>query len=213
MTVLKKKLTKKVETKLENSKQVQAPVIPQEETPKRVKVNPKAVAEERKARIFNLDEELKEEGAIFPCPVEMGGNLNIDNTYLTLPQDMTEVPSRLLGNYLNAYTQQRSYTRTLIGWQECNTEGAKRNYYDKFLPVYEELSKQKLSETAKELMANNDPTVKDAFLDYKDEKQKLKMLGYSLASIEDAIFLISREISRRGSDIDIDFRNDNVSRR
>lgn len=206
MAVLKKK--KNIVKKVEDSKQ--EGTTPQ---PPKKKVNPRAVAEERKARIFSLDEELKEQGAIFPCPSEMGGNLNIDNEYLSLPKDMTEVPSRLLGNYLNAYTQQRSYTRTLIGWQECHTEGAKRNYYDRFLPVYEELSKQKLSETAKELMANNDPSVKEVFLDYKDEKQKLKMLGYSLASIEDAIFLISREISRRGADFDIDNRNDNVSRR
>lgn len=208
MALLKKKtpLVKK-----ENSIQPKGTEL--KPVPQKVKVNPKAVAEERKARINSLDEELKKEGAIFPCPVEMGGNLNIDNEYLTLPKDMTEVPSRLLGNYLNAYTQQRSYTRTLIGWQECHTEGAKRLYFDKFLPVYEELCKQKLSETAKELMANNDSSVKEAFLEYKDEKQKLKLLGYSLASIEDAIFLISREISRRGADIDLENRNDNVSRR
>lgn len=207
MALLKKKSLVKKEDSTQTRGTSPKPVPPRD------KVNPKAVAEERKARITQLDEELKKEGAIFPCPVEMGGNLNIDNEYLTLPRDMTEVPSRLLGNYLNAYTQQRSYTRTLIGWQECHTEGAKRLYFDKFLPVYEELCKQKLSETAKELMANNHETVKEVFLDYKDEKQKLKMLGYSLASIEDAIFLISREISRRGADIDLETRNDNVSRR
>lgn len=205
MALLKKKPS--VNKEVEDSK------VPPKQVPERKKVNPKAVAEERKARIYELEDELKKEGAIFPCPVEMGGNLNIDNEYLVLPKDMTEVPSRILGNYLNAYTQQRSYTRTLIGWQECHTEGAKRLYFDKFLPVYEELCKQKLSETAKELMANNDPSVKEVFLDYKDEKQKLKMLSYSLASIEDAIFLISREISRRGADIDLENRNDNVSRR
>ena len=177
------------------------------------KVNPKKIAEERKARIYTLEDELIQEGVIFAKPVELGGNLNIDNDYLTLPKDMTDVPSRLLGNYLNAYTQQRSYMRTLIGWQETVVEGAKRNYFDKYLPVYTELCKQKLSETAKELLANNDETVKDLFLNYKDEKQKLKMIGYSLASIEDAIFLISREISRRGTDFSTETRNDNISRR
>lgn len=177
------------------------------------KLNPKKVAEERKARIYTLDTELKNEGALISCPSEMGGNLNINHEYLTLPKDLTDTASPELGNYLNAYTQQRSYTRTLIGWQEVVVEGVKRLYYDKFVPVYSELSKQKLSETAKELMANNDPIVKDTFLDYKDEKQKLKMLCYSLASIEDCIFLISREISRRGADFDKDIRNENIQRR
>ena len=177
------------------------------------KVNPKAIAQERKTLLERVTSELEEQGVPNICPSENGGILNIDNDYLVLPKDLTEIPSKYLGNYLNSYTQNRMYMRTLIGWQELHVEGAKRIYYDKFLPVYEELSKQKLSETAKELMANNDPSVKEAFLNYKDEKQKLKMIGYSLASIEDAIFLISREISRRGADFNTDQRNDNVSRR
>lgn len=177
------------------------------------KVNPKKIAEERKSLLENISKDLEEQGVPVIAPVELGGVLNIDNDYLVLPKDLTDIPSRLLGNYLNSYTQNRMYMRTLIGWQETVVEGAKRNYFDKYLPVYTELCKQKLSETAKELLANNDETVKDLFLNYKDEKQKLKMIGYSLASIEDAIFLISREISRRGADFSTETRNDNVSRR
>lgn len=188
-------------------------IKPKEEEKTPTKLNPKKIAEERKARIYSLDKELQQEGALISCPSEMGGNLNINNEYLTLPKDLTDTASQELGNYLNAYTQQRSYTRTLIGWQEVVVEGAKRLYYDKFVPVYSELSKQKLSETAKELLANNDPLVKDTFLDYKDEKQKLKMLSYSLASIEDCIFLISREISRRGADFINENRNESIQRR
>lgn len=183
------------------------------ETSTKPKINPKKVAEERKTLLEQVTTELEEQGVPNICPSEQGGILNIDNEYLVLPKDLTEIPSKYLGNYLNSYTQNRMYMRTLIGWQELHVEGAKRNYYDKFLPVYEELCKQKLSETAKELMANNDPSVKDLFMSYRDEKQKLKMIGYSLASIEDAIFLISREISRRGADFNTDQRNDNVSRR
>lgn len=177
------------------------------------KINPKKVAQERKSLLESITSELAEQGVPNICPSEMGGVLNIDSTYLNLPKDLTDIPSRLLGNYLNSYTQNRMYMRTLIGWQELHVEGAKRNYYDKFLPIYTELCKQKLSETAKELMANNHEDVKEAFLNYKDEKQKLRMLSYSLASIEDAIFLISREISRRGNDFNIDNRNDNVQGR
>lgn len=180
--------------------------------PKQGKVNPKKIAEER-ARIYSLDSELEEQGVLFSKPKELGGNLDIDHKYLSIPRDLTEIPSQHLGNYLNSHTQQRAYTRTLIGWQETVVEGAKRDYYDKFVPVYTELSKQKLSETAKDLMTNNHPKVKESFINYRDEKQKLKMIMYSLDSIEDAIFLISREISRRGADHYTESRNDNVSRR
>lgn len=177
---------------------------------KKAKVNPKKIAEERKSLVDRITGDLEDKGVPNVYPSEQGGILNIDNEYLSLPRDLTDIPSSFLGNYLNSFTQQRMYTRTLIGWQEINVEGSKRLYYDKFVPVYEELSKQKLSETAKELMVNNNEAVKELFLDYKDEKQKLKMLNYSLASIEDAIFLISREISRRGSDFDKENRNMNV---
>lgn len=180
----------------------------EEQAPK--KVNPKAIAKERLSLLDRLTSELEKDGVPNIIPSEQGGILNIDNEYLILPRDITEVPSHDLGNYLNAFTQQKMYMRTLIGWQEATVEGAKRNYYDKFIPIYEELCKNKMSETAKELQANNHPTVKEVFLAYKDEKQKLSMLGYSLASVEDAIFNISREISRRGSDFNNENRMMNV---
>lgn len=174
------------------------------------KINPKQIARQRLA---NLDKEIIDSGVPNFSPIETGGMLNIDNDYLTLPRDMTEIPSRELGNFLNAFTQQKAYMRTLIGWQELATEGAKRNYYDKYTPYYAEYSKSKMSETSKETLINNLDDVKKHFLNYKDEKQKLKMLNYSLYSIEDSIFLISREISRRTGDFSSEIRNDNVQRR
>ena len=85
MALLKKKPS--VNKEVEDSK------VPPKQVPERKKVNPKAVAEERKARIYELEDELKKEGAIFPCPVEMGGNLNIDNEYLVLSKYNLFAPS------------------------------------------------------------------------------------------------------------------------
>jgi hypothetical protein len=180
---------------------------------KREKVNPMKIKEERKNLADSLTDELEQNGAIFFKPVEMGGNLNIDSDYLTLPKDLTETPSKMIGAYLNAFTQQRMYYRTLIGWQELNMEDAKRDYYDVSTPEYEELSKQKLSETAKDRILNNLKSVKPFFITYKNEKKKLMLFSYSLASIDDAIFLISREISRRGGDFNTEGRNESVQRR
>ncbi|MFI3211564.1 MAG: hypothetical protein R3Y64_11025 [Peptostreptococcaceae bacterium] len=176
----------------------------------KTKINPKRIVEDRQR---NLIKELEEEGVPVLAPTEIGGVLNIDSDYLILPKDLTDIPSRLLGNYLNSYTQNRMYMRTLIGWQEIKVENTKREYYNFFLPIYTELSKNKMSETSKELIANNDDSVKESFLVYKDEQQKLRLLQYSLSSIEDAIFLVSREISRRGSDFNTEQRNDSVQRR
>lgn len=199
--MLRKKLTKKeekVETKVST---------------KSKKVNPKKIAEERRGLLNRISDDLEQKGIPSVVPVEQEGILNINNEYLVLPKDLTDVPSVDLGNFLNAFTQQRMYTRTLIGWQELVVEDTKRMYYDKFVPVYEELSKNKMSETSKELIANNCNSVKEHFLNYKDEKYKLKSLNYHLLSIEDAIFLISREISRRGGDFNTESRNESVQRR
>lgn len=174
------------------------------------KFNPLKILKEKKLLVDEITDELKQKGVIFFTPEN---SLNIDEKFLVLPKDLTEIPSRLLGNYLNAFTQQRMYMRTLIGWQELIYEEAKRIYYDKSIPLYKELSKQKISETAKERIINNDEEVKEYFIKMKDEKKKLELLMYSLASIEDAIFLISREISRRNGDYEIENRNENVQNR
>ena len=180
------------------------------ETEVKKKLNPKEIAKDRMSLLDKITSDLEKDGVPNIVPSENGGILNINNEYLILPREITDVASPELGSYLNAFTQQKMYMRTLVGWQEIRVEEAKRKYYDKFMPVYEHLCQLKLSETAKELQANNSESVKDVFLAYKDEKQKLKMLNYSLASIEDGIFNISREISRRGADFNNENRYGNV---
>lgn len=207
MDVVKKEEKKSESKKVIKKSEKSTPVVEQST---KSKVNPKAIARERQSLLDKVTKDLEQQGVPNLVPSEMGGVLNIDHTFLTLPSDLTEIPSHHLGNYLNAYTQNRMYLRTLIGWQEIHTEDAKRLYYDKFVPIYNILSHNKMTEKAKEIQANNDDTVKEVFLNYKDEKQKLKTLMYTLDSLDDAIFLISREISRRGADFNNSFRNESV---
>ncbi len=186
---------------------------------KKQKINPLEVMKRRRALqegetlVDKLTDDLEQVGVVMFKPKEMGGHLNIDADYLTMPKDITETPSQYLGQYLNAFTQQRMYLRTLIGWQAILMEEAKREYYNVSEVKYRELSKSKLSETAKERELNSDLVIKPVFLEYKDCKRKLELLELNLASIEDAIFQISREISRRGADFETENRNHNVSRR
>lgn len=160
-----------------------------------------------------LTEELKDMGVAPFVPSEMQGHLNIDTEYLDLPQDITDTTSRELGQYLNAFTQQRMYMRTLIGWQQLWLEESKRNYYEASADIYRELTRTKLSETAKERELNSHEEVKPFFLEYKDHKRKLDLLTLNITSIEDAIFMISREVSRRTGDFNTESREHNVSRR
>ena len=180
--------------------------------PQKKKVNPKEVLSNRRSYCDEIHEELQEKGVDFFTPSESGGSLNIDNSYLTLPRNITEVTPRDLGEYLNAFTQQKMYMRTLVGYAEMFMEEARRAYMYASEDLYRELSHSRLSETAKEREVNSDPVVKPLFQEYMDCKNKVKLLNLNILSIEEAIFLISREVSRRNSDFDNETRGYNVSR-
>lgn len=176
------------------------------------KVNPKSVLNNRRSYCDDIHGELQEKGVDFFTPNESGGSLNIDNYYLSLPRNITGVTPRDLGEYLNAFTQQKMYMRTLVGYAEMFMEEARREYMYASEDLYRELSATKMSETAKEREVNADPVVKPLFEKYIDHKNKVKLLNLNIQSLEEAIFLISREVSRRTSDFDSETREYNVSR-
>ena len=170
------------------------------------KVNPKEL---RKQYLASVEDDLAADGVPF---FEPDINLNIDADYLTLPSRITEVTSRELGEYLNAFTQQKLYLRTLLGRTEVTLEQKKRLYVESSENYYKTLSNSKLSETAKERLINSEEGVKPKYYEYTEWLRKRDLLQYSIANIEDAIFLLSREVSRRGSDFDNENRNHNIGR-
>ena len=69
-----------------------------------------------------------------------------------------------------------------------------------------------MSEKAKDTEVNNHPDVLPLYNNYRDLQIKKSMLDLQLSNLEDAIFLISREISRRNGDFENETRNINVGR-
>lgn len=177
------------------------------------KINPKELIKKKQEYVDVVQEELEAKGVNFFSPSGDSPTLNIDVDYLELPKNITEVHARDLGEYLNAYTQQKMYMRTLIGWTECMKDEARREYMRASDAKYSELSKTKLSETAKEREVNSDPEIAPYYDNYMDLSNKLKLLNLNVSSIEDAIFMISREVSRRSGDFNNEMRNDNVQRK
>lgn len=177
------------------------------------KVNPKEVLNQKRSYCDTMHEELELKGVDFFTPSESGGTLHIDKGYLSLPQSITDVSARDLGEYLNAFTQQKMYLRTLLGYAELFSEEARREYMLASEPRYKELLGSKLSETAKEREVNADPNVRPSYEKYMDCKNKIKLLNLNISSIEEAIFMISREVSRRTGDFENERRDYNVQRR
>lgn len=171
------------------------------------KINPKALHKEYLER---TEKDLEDKGVVF---WEANVNLNIQDDYLILPAEITEIPSRELGEYLNAFTQQKMYLRTLCGRVEIEVERARRSYVKSSEKIYKILSNGKMSETAKERIINSDSEVEPYYYEFREWSQKLNMLNQNIANIEDAIFLLSREVSRRTSDYDDENRNYNVGKK
>lgn len=180
---------------------------------KKQKINPKEVLKEKRSYSDKVQKDLEDQGVDFFCPSESGGSLHIDKDYLSLPQNITEVSARDLGEYLNAFTQQKMYMRTLVGYAESLCEEARRDYMAVSETRYRELLGSKLSETAKEREVNSDPDVLPYYERYMDYKTKIKLLSLNIQSIEEAIFMLSREVSRRTGDYENERRDYNVQRR
>lgn len=187
-------------------------VTPKLVSPPKKKVSPKAVLNNRRSYCDDMHNELQEKGVDFFTPSESGGTLNIDGSYLSLPRNITEVTPKDLGEYLNAFTQQKMYMRTLVGYAEMFMEEARREYVYASEDLYRALSGTKMSETAKEREVNSDVAVKPLFEKFVDCKNKVKLLNLNIQSLEEAIFLISREVSRRNSDFGNENREYNVAR-
>lgn len=179
---------------------------------KKEKINPKEVLNRSRSYSDKIQDELELKGVMFFSPnEEEESHLNIDKDYLKLPLNITDVSARDLGEYLNAYTQQKMYMRTLLGYAECLLEEARRDYYNNSEGLYRELSTTtKLSETAKERTICTSEEVKPYYDTYMDCKKKVQLLNFNISSIEDAIFMISREVSRRNGDFAQEGRNYNV---
>lgn len=171
------------------------------------KINPRAL---QMNYLEKMEKDLSDKGVII---FEPGENLNINDWYLELPSEITEVTSKDLGEHLNAFTQQKAYLRTLMGRVTFLVEEAKRNYYSASTDVYSKLTNSKMSETAKERIVNSDPEVIPFYHEYVDYKNKMYMIDCSISNIEDIIFMISREVTRRNGDFYDDNRNHNVGRK
>ena len=188
-------------------------VVKKKESSAPKKINPREVLQEKRSYCDKMQKELEDQGVDFFRPNEDGGSLHIDKDYLTLPQNITEVSARDLGEYLNAFTQQKMYMRTLVGYAELFAEEARREYMAVSESRYRELLGSKLSETAKEREVNSDPNVLPRYEEYMDYKTKVRLLNFNIQSIEEAIFMLSREVSRRTGDYENERRDYNVQRR
>lgn len=180
--------------------------VAKKEPPKKEKINPKDM---HKSYLDRIEADLSKMGVVM---FDAETNLNINEEFLELPADITDMPSRSLGESLNAFTQQKIYMRTLLGRVEAQVEDCKRKYYEASEDLYKKLTADKFSETAKERILSTDEATSDLYNAYVEYKRKQSIVEYSIQNIEDIIFMLSREVTRRSGDFAEETRNHNVGK-
>lgn len=168
-----------------------------------LKKAPVEVEENEGSILEEVEEELKREGIV---PFD---NSNIMEDFLILPADLTVATSQDLGRYFNAFTKQKMYCRTLLGRTsailreaEEELDGIRESiFFD--LPV-----KMSLKEKELKLRANSRAT--ELLNQVARIQEKKNMLSIYLDNLIDGIFNISREISRRESDMNDEFRSNSL---
>ena len=141
--------------------------------------------------------------------IKMFDNDNIDNDYLILPPHLDEEEPRNISRFLHAFTQQRIWTRTLLARVGILLREAEDSLDKEKARVFNSLP-VKLSVKEKELALFSDEDCVPMLERLKSIEAKKEMLELYMKNLEDAIFDISREISRRGYDMSSQTRVENV---
>jgi len=157
-----------------------------------------------------VERELKDDGII------LFDNENILEDYLRLPADITEVLSKDLGRYFNTFTKQKMWTRTLLGRTGALLRELEEELDDIRDKVYSQLP-AKMSIKEKELKLRSDERYGERAVELLQKvaimQEKRKILLDYLDNLVDAIFNISREISRRESDWNDETRENSIDRK
>lgn len=180
------------------------PLPPKRKPAGRPKIDPKQVLLATK-----LQRELEKRGSVTFAPES--GTLSIDAEYLRLPADITALPAHELGRHLSAFTQHKMYMRTLHFRMQCHVEDIRRGYDAARREAFME-HKGCRSVTERDFLVNSDPRVAPSHDLWTETKMKAAMVKDTIESISDAIFLISREISRREADFPHERREHSAGR-
>lgn len=160
--------------------------------------------EDAGGEILDTLEEFMEESGI-----EAFSNSTIEADYLQFPAFLSEEPSKELGNYLHAFTQQRMYIRGLLHRMEAVLAEAEIKLSPHKDAVFSE-QPVKMSVAEKTNKLYSDPRTAKRMHGIFELEQKVALLRSMMQSLDDGIFNISREVTRREGDFSGENRVSNV---
>lgn len=130
--------------------------------------------------------------------------------YLVLPSDLTEVTSKELGKFMHTFTKQKIWIRTVINRTEIVIKDLNRQLDIIKSKIYLDLP-VKMAVKEKELHLLSNTKAEKILEELLHWESKLRVLNDVIISMEEGIFTISREITRRSKDFEEEERGENIS--
>lgn len=155
---------------------------------------------------INAVAKLKKQGLILPSKVEIPEEFLNKQGELLIPDDMTLIPPEELGRYLSNFTALAAFYDAMVAMTDIDrtTAGRVKDFVE--AKVLLELSKTNLGKGENRVTLLKAEREVNEFVvkaqDWADETDAIFRLASALLSgIERILFLISREITRRGNNI------------
>jgi hypothetical protein len=147
---------------------------------------------------------LKKSGLIFPRRVTVPREFLDEQDNLIIPEDVSDIPTEELGRYLSIFTSLASYYDSIVACADIDFTTAARvkDFIEaESLLRYSEKKKSKEYSSVTELKAARqlDEQVIKAQDWYDAQDAMFKLSKALLSGIERILFLLSREITRRGN--------------
>lgn len=148
---------------------------------------------------------LRKSGLVFPKQVTVPDEFLDDDGNLIIPEDVSEIPTEELGRFLSVFTALAAYYDAVVSCADIDFTTAAR--VKEYIEAKTLLEMRGDSVTEKKAARDLDEVVIRA-QDWHDSQDAMFKLSKALLSgVERIIFLLSREITRRGNGYDRDGRN------
>lgn len=158
-------------------------------------------------------ETLKKVGLVFPNKVQVPQEFLSKSGYLLIPDDFSDMPIDEIGRYLSIFTALAVYYDVVVASTEIDKNSAERvkDYIEAKKLVELRESKKYSSVTEMKAARDLDETVIKA-QDWSDSENAMYTFAAALLrGCERILFLLSREITRRGNVTTYETRSKNVN--
>jgi hypothetical protein len=160
-------------------------------------------ASKEKDKVSEMLEEFEDKGIVF------SSNKSIDAEYLELPTYLDTATTTDLGRYMHTLTQQLCYVRGVQAQIAAYVRIFENELNIEKLRIFKALP-ARMSITEKELNLLDDDKAKVIIEQLNHYDNKLETLNAYLKNLNDSIFNVSRELTRRIGDGNVFGRNENV---